>query len=192
MTSNNILSVSDSFWYCHNWGIFTNSIFFSCSDISTKINTCYFDISYILTKLSPISHFVTKEELFAFTILDGDFGAKRNDSPNSELAFKLCTCILQPINNIIMHKQNQIFVKMDAWEQTLELEDAQTERGEASAAEYCCEEALGKIVERAQHAILVSIFCKKIWCCLKEEAFVTSLSHLILFWGWQWDWGDSR
>lgn len=43
-----------------------------------------------LTKLSPISHFVTKEELFVLDTFSDDLGATRNDSPNNELDFKLC------------------------------------------------------------------------------------------------------
>lgn len=43
-----------------------------------------------LTKLSPISHLVTREEFFVFEAFSDDFGTTLNDSPNSELDFKLC------------------------------------------------------------------------------------------------------
>jgi hypothetical protein len=43
-----------------------------------------------LTKLSPISHLVTRVEFFAFETFSDDFGTTLNDSPKSELDFKLC------------------------------------------------------------------------------------------------------
>jgi hypothetical protein len=43
-----------------------------------------------LTKLSPISHLVTRVEFFAFETFNDDFGTTLNDSPKSELDFKLC------------------------------------------------------------------------------------------------------
>ena len=43
-----------------------------------------------LTRLSPISHRVTREEFFAFETFTDDLGMKRNVSPNSELDFRRC------------------------------------------------------------------------------------------------------
>lgn len=42
-----------------------------------------------LTKLSPMAHLVTREELFVFESLGDDLGTC-NDSPNSEQVFRLC------------------------------------------------------------------------------------------------------
>ncbi|MCF8706243.1 hypothetical protein L3056_11080 [Corynebacterium sp. MC-25] len=41
------------------------------------------------SKLSPIAHLVTREEFFVFETFTEDFGTTRNDSPKSELDFKL-------------------------------------------------------------------------------------------------------
>lgn len=43
-----------------------------------------------LTKLSPISHLVTREEFFVLETFRDDFGTTLNDSPKSELDFKPC------------------------------------------------------------------------------------------------------
>ena len=52
---------------------------------------------HVLTKLSPISHLVTSGEFFAFKTFRDDFGTTLNDSPNSELDFRLCHAYHTPL-----------------------------------------------------------------------------------------------
>lgn len=54
----------------------------SNSLIMNKIN--------LLTKLSPSSHLVTREEFFVFETFTADLGTTLSGSPNRELAFRLC------------------------------------------------------------------------------------------------------
>ncbi|PSE93492.1 hypothetical protein C7G92_19045 [Acinetobacter baumannii] len=71
------------------------------------------------SKLSPISHFVTREVFFAFETFNDDLGTTRSDSPNSELDLRL-----------------------------LEQKEGEMDGGETNAVE-CLEETLGRTIPRA-------------------------------------------